>query len=117
MSALSEQERLNELLKNKDLNISIVVEIKIEPSSDECWTRCLKHLPVFTLKDINLIVLSSGKDKNTVISKTLERGRKFKNEGYLTSDAIFTKCTKNTFTIKAKCCASVKKVKKCCSGT
>ena len=76
MSALSEQECQNELLKNIDLNISIAVENKMEPSSNECWTRCLKHLPVFTLKDINLHRLSSGKDKNTVISKTLERGRK-----------------------------------------
>ena len=84
----------------------------MEPSSDEFWTKCLKHLPVFTLKDINLHRLSSGKDKNTVISKTLERGRKFKNEGYLCSDSIFTKCTKNTFTIKAKCCASMKKIKR-----
>ena len=94
------------------MNISIVVENKVEPSSNECETRCLKYLPVFTLKDINLHRLSSGKGKNTVISKTLERGRKFKNEGYLCSDSIFTKCTKNTFTIKGKCCASMKKIKR-----
>ena len=100
MSGLSEQECQNDLLKNMDLNISIVVENKMEPSSDEFWTKCLKHLPVFTLKDINLHRLSSGKDKNTVISKTLERGRKFKNERYLCSDSVFTKSTKNTFTIK-----------------
>ena len=46
MSALSEQECQNELLKNINLNISTVVENKVEPSSDECWIRCLKHLPV-----------------------------------------------------------------------
>ena len=38
MSTLSEQECQNELLKNIDLNICIVVEDKVEPSSDECWT-------------------------------------------------------------------------------
>ena len=83
----------------------------MEPSSNECWTRFLKHLPVFTLKDMSLHHLLSGKDKNTVISKTLERG-KFKNKVYLCPDSIFTKCVKNTFTIKAKCCASMKKIKR-----
>ena len=83
----------------------------MEPSSDKCWGRYLKHLAVFTLKDINLIVCRVEKIK-TVISKTLERGRKFKNEGYLCSDSIFTKCTKNTFTIKAKCNANMKKIKR-----
>ena len=97
---------------NIDLNISIVVENKVEPSSDKCMTRCLKHLQDFTLKDINLHRLSSGKDKNTVISKTLKRGRKFKNEGHLCTDSIFTLCTKNTFTIKAKYSASIKKIKR-----
>ena len=76
MSALSEQECQNELLKNIDLNIRIIVKSKVEPSSDECWTRCLKHLPVFTLKDTNLHRLSSGKDESTVIPKTLERGKR-----------------------------------------
>ena len=33
---LSKQECQNELLKNIDLNISIVVESKVEPSSDKC---------------------------------------------------------------------------------
>ena len=54
----------------------------------------------------------------TVISKTNESGRKLKNEGYLCTDAIFTKSTKNTFTIKAKCSASMKKdQKRCCGNT
>ena len=52
----------------------------------------------------------------TVISKTNESGSKFKNEGYLCTDAILTKCTKNTFTIKAKCSASMKKDQKRCCG-
>ena len=111
MSTLSQQECQNELLKNIDLNICIVVENKVEPSSDECWT-CLKHLPVLIFKYINLHRLSSGNHKSTVIFKTLETGRKIKNEGYLSLDSIFTKRTKNTFTIKAKCSASLKKIKR-----
>ena len=112
MSTLSEQECQNELFKNIDLNICIVVENKVEPSSDECWTRCLKHLPVLVFRYISLHRLSSGNDKSTVIFKTLETGRKFKNEGYLSLDSIFTKRTKNTFTIEAKCSASLKTIKK-----
>ena len=112
MSTLSEQECQNELLKNIDLNICIVVENKVEPSSDECWTRYSKHLPVLKFKYINLHRLSSGNHKSTVIFKTLETGRKIKNEGYLSLDSIFTKRTKNTFTIKAKCSASLKKIKR-----
>ena len=55
MSALSsEPECQNDLLKNIDLNINIAAENKMEPSSDECWKKCLKYLPVFTLKDINI---------------------------------------------------------------
>ena len=80
--------------------------------SYKCLIRCLKHLPVFTLEGVNSNHLSSRKDKNTVTSKTLERGRKFKNEGYLSPYSIFTKCTKNTFTIKVKCSASMKKMKR-----
>ena len=97
MSTLSQQEYQNELLKIIDFNISIVVENKVEPSSDKC---CLKHLPVFTLKDINVHRLSSGRDKNAAISKTLVY--RFNTSKY----------TKNTFTIKAKCSASMKKIKR-----
>ena len=42
----------------------------------------------------------------------LERGRKVKNEGYLCTDPIFTKCTRNALTMKAKCSASKKKIKR-----
>ena len=49
------------------------------------------NLPVFTLKDIILHRLSGGKNKNTVMSRTLKRGRKLKNEDYLCSDSVFAK--------------------------
>ena len=100
------------IIKKYRFEIYIVVENKVEPSSDECWTGCLKHLPVLIFRYINLHRLSSGNDKSTVIFKTLETGRKFKNEGYLSLDSIFTKRTKNTFTIEAKCSASLKTIKK-----
>ena len=80
--------------------------------SCQCLTRCLRHLPVFTLKDVNLHHLSTRKDKNNVTSKTLERERKLKNEGCLSPNSIFTKNTKNTFTIKSQCSATMKKIKR-----
>ena len=62
------------IIKNIDFNIDIAIENKVKPALDEkCWTRCLKDLSVFALKDINLRRLLSWKDKNTVISKKLER--------------------------------------------
>ena len=67
ISALSKQDCQNELLNNIDLNIGIVVE------------RPLKHPPFFTTKNINLHRLSSGKIKNFVLTKKLERVRKFEN--------------------------------------
>ena len=112
MSALSEQECQNELLKNIDLNISTVVENKVEPPSNECWTRCLKHLPVFALKDINLYCSLSAKGKNTVISKRLKEKENLKTKATCVQSSIFTKCKKNTFKIKAKYSASMKNIKR-----
>ena len=64
--ALIEQEYQNELLKKIDLNISAVVENKVEPSSNDCWTRCHR--------------LSSEKDKNAAISKTFKKRKIFKQK-------------------------------------
>ena len=114
MSALSEPECKNKLLKDIGLNISVVVENKVEPSSNECWKhhKMFETSSSFYIKRYQRTSFVDWKNKNTVISKTLERGRKFKNEGYLCLDSIFTKCAKNTFAIKAKCSASMKKIKK-----
>ena len=42
----------------------------------------------------------------------MDRGRKFKNERYITSDSIFTKCDKGVFYVKGLCKASMKKEKR-----
>ena len=55
---------------------------------------------------------SSGKTPESAIIKTLDRGRKFKNERYITSDSTFTKCDKGIFYVKRLCKASMKKEKR-----
>ena len=73
----------------KILNVGMVVENKVEPSSDdECWTRRSKYFPVFTLK-ISIYVVYLVEKIKTVIYKLLEKGRKSKNEGYLHTNSIF----------------------------
>ena len=53
-----------------------------------------------------------GKTPESAIIKTLGRGRKFKNERYITSNSIFTKCGKGIFYTKRHCKGSMKKEKR-----
>ena len=52
------------------------------------WGKSLEMLPQFTIKEIERRRQLSGKTPESAIVKTLERGRKFKNERYITSDSI-----------------------------
>ena len=54
----------------------------------------------FTISDIETHRLSSGKQKGAAIAKTLDRGRKFKEERYLSSDTIYTKHGQKHFLLK-----------------
>ena len=47
---------------------------------DLVWGKSLEFFPVFTRRDIDDHVRNCGKQKGRCISKTLVRGRKFKNE-------------------------------------
>ena len=51
----------------------------------------------------------SGKIRGLPITKTLVRGRKFKEERFLTADSIYTAKTKDLFKVKGLCKASMKK--------
>ena len=73
------------------------------------WSKSLKFLPKFTIKEIEKHRLSGGKQKGTAISKTLHRGRKFKEERYISSNKIYTKREGTKFIIKGQCKASMKK--------
>ena len=55
------------------------------------WGKSLEMLPQFTIKEIERRRQFSGKTPESAIIKTLERGRKFKNERYITSDSILKK--------------------------
>ncbi len=93
-------------LKENDRNAENVEEMPIELS----WGKSLKYFPHFTIKEIEKHRLNSGKQKGAAISKTLMRGRKFKEERYLSSDSVFTAKTETGFAVKCKCRASMKKV-------
>ena len=98
------EEIFSYLVNNLDKNIEIFVVKK----DQEAWSKSLKELPLFTIKEIEHYRLKSGKNQHSII-KTRDRGRKFKEERYLTSGDIYTKANKNTITIKGKCKASMKK--------
>ena len=76
---------------------------------DISWGNSLEWLPQFTIKEIEQHRQLSGKTPESAIIKTLDRGRKFKNERYITSDSIFAKCDKGIFYVKGLCKASMKK--------
>ena len=73
------------------------------------WGKSLSVLPPITIKEIEYHRLCSGKSPDTAIIKTLDRGRRFKDERYLTSDSIFTRWDDEIFVVKARCMASMKK--------
>ena len=75
------------------------------------WGKSLEMLLQFTIKEIEEHRYLSGKTSESAIIKTLNRGQKFKNRRYITSDSIFTKCDKRVFYVKGLCKASMKKEK------
>ena len=72
----------------------------------------MDDLPRFTINDIELHRLNSGKTPELAITKTLDRGRKFKEERYISSDYIFTHADENYFYIKGQCKASMRPEKR-----
>ena len=55
------------------------------------WGKSLENMPVFTIREIENHRQLSGKIKGLPIAKTLQKGRKFKDEGFVSSsDTIFT---------------------------
>ena len=52
------------------------------------WGKSLEMLSQFTIKEIEQHRQLSGKTPESAIIKALDRGRKFKNEPYITSDSI-----------------------------
>ena len=59
------------------------------------WPKTFVGMPTFIITEIEKHRQLSGKIQGLLIAKTLVRGRKFKEERFLTADSIYTTKTKN----------------------
>jgi len=90
------------LTKNITQKLPIIVENRIQNK----WGKSLIGFPHFTIKEIENYRIRTG--KGNAIIKTRDRGRKFMDERYLSSDEIFTLISKSTIQVKGVCKASMK---------
>ena len=100
MNAITDDEVSSEL-PVANMNESKVTNIN--------WGKSLEYMPVVTIKEIEMHRNESGKDKGGAILKTLERGRRFKEERYISADSIYTALHGDLIFVKASCKASMKK--------
>ena len=69
-------------------NIEKRIDIYLEESDKFEWGKSLKNMLLFTIKEIELHRKSSGKLPGLAIVKTLDRGKKFKEERYISAYSI-----------------------------
>ena len=81
-------------------------------SNEDSWGKSRDNLPQFTIKEIEQLRLNSGKTPESVIIKTLDKGRKFKCERYISADTLYTKWDNEYFHVKCDCKASMNKEKR-----
>lgn len=96
---------VEKLLEDVDVNIEIVIENREEILN---WGKDLTNLPLFTIREIEKHRQKSGKNNQSIV-KTRDRGIKFKEEGYILRDTLFTRTTSLLFYVKAQCRASMKR--------
>ena len=65
-------------------------------------------MPVFTIGEIANHIIKSGKSSSAIM-KTTDRGKRFKEEIYLSADDVFAANTERIFCVKGKCKASMKR--------
>ena len=63
---------------------------------------------VFTIREIENHRIKSGKTSSAIM-KTTNRGKRFKEERYLSADDAFAANTETIFHVKGKCKASMKR--------
>ena len=97
-------------LITQDISACIPICLDAGASEDLNWGKSLDFLPVFTRREIDNHVKNCGKLKGKSIVKTLVRGRKFKDERYISSESVYTARTLRTFIAKCSCRASMKKL-------
>ena len=85
----------------------IMVKKKANQSEKERET-CLKEIAVFTIREIENHRIKSGKSSSAIM-KTRDRGKRFKEETYLSADDVFAANTERIFYVKGKCKASMKR--------
>ena len=87
--------------------IETVVKKKVNQSENE-WRKCLKEMPMFTIREIENQRIKIGKSSSAIM-KTTDRGKIFKEERYLPADDVFAANTERIFYVKGKCKASMKR--------
>ena len=65
-------------------------------------------MPVFAVREIVNHRTIKGKSSSPIIKTTTDRGKRFKEERYLSAD-VFATNTERTFYVKGKCNASMKR--------
>ena len=87
--------------------IETVVKKKVNQSENE-WRKCLKEMPMFTIREIENQRIKIGKSSSAIMKAT-DRGKIFKEERYLPADDVFAANTERIFYVKGKCKASMKR--------
>ena len=85
----------------------IVVEKKVNQREKE-WEKCLKEMPVFTIRKIENHRIKIGKSSSTIM-KITDPGKRFNEERYLSADDVFESNTERIFCVKGKCKVSMKR--------
>jgi len=77
--------------------------------SSNDWGKSLTSLLAFGIKEIEEHRKNSGKTPETAIIKTLDRGRKFFEERYISANNVYCKEESDRVLFKASCKASMQK--------
>ena len=88
----------NFLVQKIDDETEIVVEKKVNQSEKE-WANCLKEVPVFTIREIENQRIKRG-ECSSAIMKITDRGKRLKEERYLSADNAFAANIERIFYVK-----------------
>ena len=94
---VTDNEMIDLFLKNVESEIDIVAKRTV---GEKNWGKLLDGMPIFTIREIEIHRQNSGKMPGVSIIKTLERGRKFKEERYISADSIYTYLSDELFLSK-----------------
>ena len=87
---VGEADLIEIMLRNVNEEIKITKATSASQNNENSWSKSLDGLPMFTIREIEEHRRKSGKNNNSIM-KTTERGKKFKEERYLSANDIFSK--------------------------